>query len=56
MLSEYGWVSIVALVGWLVLAGFALRGHRIGWRKGLVMAFVWGSIFLAITLLFTILI
>ena len=44
-------VSLVALLGWLVLVVSAFRAHRIGGRKMLVMALIWGSIFLALTAL-----
>jgi len=47
-------IQIVALLGWLVLAGSALAAHRLSWRKGVLMALVWGSIFLAVTLVITI--
>jgi hypothetical protein len=39
------WVSIIALVGWLVLAIGSYRAHRIGAGKTLVMALAWLSIF-----------
>lgn len=42
------WVSIVALLGWLILALSAMRAHRIDARKGLVMALAWGAIFLLV--------
>lgn len=43
-------VQIMALLGSLILAGSALAGRRLAWRKGLLLALVWGSIFLAVTL------
>lgn len=51
-MNEVDTVQIVALVGWLILAVSALAGHRLSWKKGLVMAFAWGAIFLAVFLLF----
>ncbi len=39
-------VSLVALLGWLVLVIGAFRTHQVGGRKALVMALVWGAIFL----------
>jgi hypothetical protein len=47
------WVSLVALLGWLVLAGSALRARRINARKAVVYALVWGAIFFAAAALFT---
>lgn len=41
-----GLISIVALLGWLVLALSAYRSHRVSGRKTLVMAATWGAIFL----------
>ena len=35
------WVSIIALVAWLVLALSALRAHRIGAKQTVVMALAW---------------
>lgn len=40
------WVSIVALVGWLVLALSAWRAQRAGARKSVVMLLAWLAIFL----------
>ena len=48
-MSEAGWVSLIALAGWLILMLGAFRAHRIGGRKTLVMALVWGAIFLLVT-------
>ena len=45
-------VSIVALAGWLILAVSAYRSHRISGRKTLTYALIWGSIFLAVAMLF----
>ena len=38
-------ISIIALVGWLVLAGSALASFRMGWSKMLQLALVWLAIF-----------
>lgn len=43
------WVSVVAMIGWLVLAVTAYSGHRLGWRKNLVLALVWVAIFASMT-------
>lgn len=40
------WISIIAMIGWLILALGALRAHRVDAKKGLVMALMWGAIFL----------
>jgi len=44
-----GWVSLVALLGWLALVVGAFRAHRVGRRKAIVMAWAWGAIFLLVT-------
>lgn len=43
--SELDGLRIVALVGWLVLAGSALAAYRLAWKKAVVMALVWVAIF-----------
>ena len=48
-MSEYGWVSLIALTGWLVLALGAYRGHRIGARRTIVISTAWLAIFLLVT-------
>lgn len=52
-MSEYGWVSIVALLAWLVLAVSAVRAHQIGAKKMAVMALAWVSIFFLIAAIFS---
>jgi hypothetical protein len=47
------WVSIIALVGWLVLAIGSYRAHRIGAGKTLVMALAWLSIFFLVGAVFS---
>ncbi len=44
-MSGGAWVSIVALLGWLILAGSALASFRMGWSKMLQLALVWLAIF-----------
>nr|WP_298927894.1 hypothetical protein [uncultured Erythrobacter sp.] len=44
-MSETALISIVAMLGWLVLAGSALASFRMGWSKFLQMALVWLAIF-----------
>ena len=51
-MSEYDWVQLISVAGFLVLAGSTLASHRLSLRKGLVMALAWGSIFLAVFLVF----
>jgi hypothetical protein len=46
------WVSVAALVAWLVLAGSALRAHRLNARKGILYALIWGAIFMAVAAIF----
>ncbi len=46
------WVSIVALLGWLVLSFAALRARRLNARKAVVYALAWGAIFLAVAAIF----
>jgi hypothetical protein len=43
---------LVYLLMALVLPLSALAGYKLSWKKGLVMALVWASIFLGLTLLF----
>ena len=54
-MSEGALVSLVALLGWLVLAGGAFRAHRIGARRMVVYALAWASIFVAIAFVFSLL-
>jgi hypothetical protein len=43
--NEGSLISIVALLGWLILAGSALASFRLGWSKILQLALVWLAIF-----------
>ena len=52
-MNQAGWVSIVALAGWLVLALSAFRAHQVGARKTLIVALTWGAIFLLVAAIFT---
>jgi hypothetical protein len=47
-----GWVSIVALAGWLVLALSAYRAHRVGAKATVVMGLAWIAIFFLVAALF----
>ena len=51
-MSEYGWVSLIALVGWMVLALSAYRAHRVSAGKTVVLALTWGAFFLLVTAIF----
>ena len=44
-MNEGSLISIVALLGWLILAGSALASFRLGWSKILQLALVWLAIF-----------
>lgn len=44
-------VTIVASVACLILAGSALAGHRLGWRKIVQMGLIWLAIFVGLFLL-----
>lgn len=48
-----GWVSIIALTAWLVLALSAFRSRRVPVGKALFMAAMWGGIFLLVAAIFT---
>jgi hypothetical protein len=50
-MSTYAIVSIVAMVGWLILAGGAFASFQLGWSKTIQMALVWVAIFVGGTLL-----
>ncbi|MEP0391471.1 MAG: hypothetical protein ABJ205_01255 [Erythrobacter sp.] len=38
-------ISIVAMLGWLILAGSALASFKLGWNKMAQLALVWLAIF-----------
>ena len=44
-MNEGAIISIVALLGWLILAGSAMASYRLGWSKMLQLALVWLAIF-----------
>lgn len=52
-MREYGTVQLVALVGWLILAGSAVASFRLGWKESVRMALLWAGIFVAVALLFS---
>jgi hypothetical protein len=47
------WVSIVALLGWLILAASAYRAKQVGAGKTIVMALAWVSIFFLVAAVFS---
>ncbi|WP_202389839.1 hypothetical protein [Parapontixanthobacter aurantiacus] len=51
-MNEHQIVSLVALLGFLILAGSALIGHRLSWKRGVVMATGWLAIFAIVFLFF----
>ncbi len=51
-MNEHSIVSLVAMVGFLILAVSALAGHRLEWKRGLVMALGWAAIFAIVFLFF----
>ena len=51
-MNNLQWVSIIAVSGWLVLALSALRAHRVGARKVIVMALTWAAIFVLTAAIF----
>ena len=53
-MTGFGWVSLIALVGWLILALGSYRAHRIGAGRTMLMATAWVGIFLLITGLFVV--
>ncbi|MDZ4308910.1 hypothetical protein [Allopontixanthobacter sp.] len=44
-MSEFDTVQMISLLGFLILAGSALVGQRLNWKKGAVMALTWAGIF-----------
>lgn len=46
-----GLVSIVALLGWLILAGSAFASYRLSWGKTAQLVLVWLAIFAGLFLL-----
>ena len=53
MNSETQLVQIVALVGWLILAGSALASYKLSWGKAAKMALTWAAIFVGVFVLFS---
>lgn len=51
--GEAQWVSIIAMLGWLVLVAGAYRSHQIDASKTIRMALIWASIFAAVAFVFS---
>jgi len=51
-MTEYGWVSLIALTGWLILAVGSYRSFRHGARKTVLLATAWVGLFLLVTGIF----
>ncbi|MCB2088284.1 MAG: hypothetical protein R3E18_05725 [Sphingomonadaceae bacterium] len=52
-MNEFDAVQIVALLGWLILAGGALASYQLNWKSSVKMALVWAAIFTAVFLFFS---
>ncbi|MCT2558639.1 hypothetical protein N0B51_06570 [Tsuneonella sp. YG55] len=52
-MNEISTVQIVALLGWLLLAGSAFAGYRLGWKESIRLALLWAGIFIAVGLAFS---
>nr|WP_166176596.1 hypothetical protein [Altererythrobacter segetis] len=46
------WVSVIALLGWLVLSFSAFRVRQLNAGRTVVYALIWGAIFLAAAAIF----
>ncbi|MFU7528641.1 hypothetical protein [Qipengyuania sp. ASV99] len=44
-MNEGALISLVALIGWLVLAGSAIVSFRLGWSKIVQLGLIWLAIF-----------
>lgn len=44
-MNEGAIISLVALLGWLIIAGSAVASFRLGWSKGIKLALIWLAIF-----------
>lgn len=47
-MNDIALISIVAMLGWLVLAGSAFASFRLGWGKTLRLVLVWLAIFVGL--------
>ncbi len=51
--GEVQWVSIIAMLGWLILVMGAYRSYRVNTAKTLRMALTWAAIFTGVAIFFT---
>jgi hypothetical protein len=51
--NQYGAVQLIALIGWLVLAGSAFASYRLSWKENVRLALTWAGIFVAVALVFS---
>lgn len=52
-MNSVSWVSIIALLGWLVLALSAYRSQQISASKTFRLLLIWGCVFLGVALVFS---
>ena len=52
-MGEVQWVSIIAMVGWLVLVLGAYRSYKVDTGKTIRMALTWAAIFAGVAVFFT---
>tara|TARA_B100001057_G_C22462456_1_gene799403 strand:+ start:435 stop:602 length:168 start_codon:yes stop_codon:yes gene_type:complete len=52
-MTDASLVSMVALVGWLILALGAYRSHQVNLSKTIRMALIWGCIFTGMAFFFS---
>ena len=52
-MSELGSVQLIALFGWLVLAGSAFASYKLGWKESIRLGLIWAGIFVAVALVFS---
>ncbi|ANU07963.1 hypothetical protein [Paraurantiacibacter namhicola] len=49
-MNEGGWVSIIALLGWLFLAVGAWRSYQVSGKRAVTYILIWGCLFLTVAL------
>ena len=52
-MNAYGWVTLVSLGGWLLLAVSAYASYQLNWKQSVRMVLIWAGIFTAVVLLFS---
>jgi hypothetical protein len=45
------WLSLVALLGWLIVALSGYASYRLNWKKSVTMALAWAAIFVGVAVL-----